>query len=68
MRTAPFRQRIPAMFGDDATDEPAFACANGMGGLSVKIGRGPTCARHRLANPHHLRRLLARWAIEERFA
>jgi trehalose 6-phosphate phosphatase len=66
MRSAPFQGRHPVMFGDDATDEPAFAVANTMGGLSVKIGPGPTVARHRLANPHHLRRLLARWASQER--
>jgi trehalose 6-phosphate phosphatase len=48
MRSAPFQRRIPVMFGDDATDEPAFALANRMGGLSVKVGAGATLARHRL--------------------
>jgi trehalose-phosphatase len=42
MRSTPFQRRIPVMFGDDATDEPAFALANRMGGLSVKVGAGAT--------------------------
>jgi trehalose 6-phosphate phosphatase len=46
MRVPPFQRRIPVMFGDDATDEPAFALANRMGGLSVKVGAGATLARH----------------------
>jgi trehalose 6-phosphate phosphatase len=50
MRVPPFQRRIPVMFGDDATDEPAFALANRMGGLSVKVGPGATLARHRLPN------------------
>lgn len=65
MRQAPFRHRVPMMFGDDATDEPAFEVANRLGGHSVKIGPGPSAARHRLGNPRELRRLLARLADRE---
>lgn len=65
MRLAPFRHRIPVMIGDDATDEPAFAAANRAGGLSVKVGPGPTCARHRLSDPRRVHRLLSLWARPE---
>lgn len=63
MMTDPrFRGRAPVMFGDDATDEPAFAVAHRFGGMSVKIGAGETGARSRLACPAATRRLLASWA------
>jgi trehalose 6-phosphate phosphatase len=65
MKRDPFRHRSPVMFGDDATDEPAFEVANRLGGYSVKIGPGPSAARHRLGSPRELRRLLARLADRE---
>lgn len=65
MKRGPFLHRKPVMFGDDATDEPAFEVANRLGGHSVKIGPGPTAARHRLGSPRELRRLLARLAGRE---
>jgi trehalose-phosphatase len=37
--------------GDDRTDEEVFA-ALGAGDCSVRVGPGPTVARHRLADPH----------------
>jgi trehalose 6-phosphate phosphatase len=46
---APFRGRVPVFAGDDATDEDGFAAAGGLGGYGVKVGPGPTLARHRCA-------------------
>ena len=52
MAVAPFSGRMPWMFGDDLTDEAAFACANALGGVSVIVGsRRPTAARCALADP-----------------
>jgi trehalose 6-phosphate phosphatase len=36
--------------GDDRTDEEVFE-AIGLGGCSIKVGAGPTAARHRLPGP-----------------
>jgi trehalose 6-phosphate synthase/phosphatase len=44
--------------GDDRTDEDLFE-AVAPGAWSIKIGTGPSAARHRLASPDHLRTLLA---------
>lgn len=58
----PYAGRRPVFFGDDLTDEAAFAAVNRHGGVSVKIGEGPTAAGARLATPEALRRCLADWA------
>ena len=50
MRSAPFLGRRAVMIGDDTTDEDAFAAANRLGGLTVKVGDGETVAGHRLAD------------------
>jgi trehalose 6-phosphate phosphatase len=60
MREAPFRERLPVFLGDDATDEYGFTVVNRLGGLSVKVGPGPTRARWRLRNVAAVRAWLAR--------
>jgi trehalose-phosphatase len=49
--------------GDDVTDERAFAVLDDdAGDLTVKVGPGPTAARHRVDGPPELAALLARLA------
>lgn len=50
---AAFMQEAPLLagscvFGDDLTDETGFAVVNRAGGISVKVGIGPTQATWRL--------------------
>lgn len=56
------RKDAPAVvyFGDDRTDEDAFAAVNRLGGVSVLVGRaaGATAARYRLAGPGAVRNWL----------
>ena len=49
--------------GDDVTDERGFAVLDdGAGDVTVKVGSGPTVARHRLAGPEEVATMLARLA------
>ncbi|MFW8635131.1 trehalose-phosphatase [Cribrihabitans pelagius] len=52
---APFAGRRVVMIGDDRTDEDAFAAAQALGGIAVKIGPGPTAATLRAPDPTALR-------------
>lgn len=58
MQQQPYAGRIPVFIGDDVTDENGFIAVNEAGGLSIRIGAGETCARHRLASPTALHRIL----------
>ncbi|MFZ2308488.1 MAG: trehalose-phosphatase [Rhodoferax sp.] len=55
---SPFRARLPVFIGDDQNDEPGFATVNAQGGVSIKVGSGPSCARFRLPDVAAVRRWL----------
>lgn len=63
MQEKPFRGRTPVFIGDDATDEYGFATVNGLEGLSVKVGPGPTVARWRLQNARAVRAWFERGTV-----
>jgi trehalose 6-phosphate phosphatase len=44
----PFQGRRPVFIGDDLNDEHGFAEVNRLDGISIKVGRGRSCARFRL--------------------
>lgn len=45
---APFTGRRAVFIGDDLNDEHGFAEVNRLAGISIKVGKGPSCARYRL--------------------
>ncbi|CAH1678313.1 putative trehalose-phosphate phosphatase [Hyphomicrobiales bacterium] len=61
MREEPFAGRLPVFFGDDRTDEDAFAAAREKGGVAVVIGRPAEEAGANLSlpNPASVRKFIA---------
>jgi len=55
----PFARRRPVFIGDDLNDEHGFAEVNRLNGISIKVGKGASCARYRLADVAAVRRWLA---------
>jgi len=45
---SPFKGRRAVFIGDDQNDEQGFAAVNAQGGVSIKVGKGPSCALFRL--------------------
>ncbi|OGS95881.1 MAG: trehalose-phosphatase [Gallionellales bacterium RIFCSPLOWO2_02_FULL_57_47] len=54
----PFKGRRPVFIGDDLNDEHGFAEVNKLDGISIKVGKGPSCARFRLPDVAAVRRWL----------
>jgi len=61
----PFRGRMPVFVGDDVGDEEGFAVVDRLRGISVRVGPGPTAARHRLAEVGDVLAWLARSISDE---
>lgn len=57
---------VPVMFGDDTTDEGAMQAAQELGGMGVKVGSGPTCAKIRIDTVDAVNHILTSWASGER--
>ena len=54
MSESPFARRTPVFVGDDVTDEAGFRAVNELGGISIKVGDGPTAAAWTLPSVSHV--------------
>jgi len=61
----PFAGRRAVFIGDDLNDEHGFAGVNKLDGISVKVGKGASCARFRLPDVAAVRRWLGAALKEE---
>jgi trehalose 6-phosphate phosphatase len=61
MEEPTYRGRLPVFAGDDRTDEHGFEAVNGAGGVSIKLGPGPTAAIRRLPDAATFRDWLRAW-------
>jgi trehalose 6-phosphate phosphatase len=64
MRRAPFAGRRPVFFGDDTTDEYAFAALHQFGGIGVSVGQRMPNASYMVDTPRNIRHWLDRLAHE----
>jgi len=58
LQESPFKGKRPVFIGDDLNDEHGFAAVNKLDGISIKVGKGDSCARFRLPDVAAVRRWL----------
>jgi len=66
LKEVPFKGKVPIFVGDDVTDEDGFRMINRLQGISIKIGKEDTCARHCMKNTEQFRSWLLESAIKLR--
>lgn len=62
MEAPPYLGRVPLFAGDDRTDEHGFEAVNPLGGISIKLGDGPTVAPYRFPDAASFRDWLRAFA------
>jgi trehalose 6-phosphate phosphatase len=66
MQSSPFAGRRPVFFGDDTTDEYAFAAMVEFDGVGVSVGRRMSGAQYAVSAPRDVRRFLDTLAYQKR--